>query len=100
MEEQPHGNAPLRNARQGAAARGIHDLQALADGELTPRGSPEASPRRPPGRPSTPKDTTTAERVSKEMRRTNPQEIAVSDPSTGSGSCSLGVRTHPPSHLR
>jgi hypothetical protein len=55
---------PLRNARQGAAARGIHDLQALADGELTPRGSPgPARVRRWPDR--RPEDTTSAERVSK-----------------------------------
>ena len=56
MEEQPHGNAPLRNARQGAAARGIHDLQALADGELTPRGSPGAGPRPPLARPDQPQE--------------------------------------------
>jgi len=78
MEEQPHGNAPLRNARQGAAARGIHDLQALADGELTPRGSPGAGPRPPLARPD------------------QPAGDPVSDPSTGSGSRPQGVHTHPP----
>jgi hypothetical protein len=78
MEEQPHGNAPLRNARQGAAARGIHDLQALADGELTPRGSPGAGLRPPLARPD------------------QPAGDPVSDPSTGSGSRPQGVHTHPP----
>ena len=44
---------PLRNASQGGGACGIHDLQALADGELTHRGSPEAGPRPPlPRRPA------------------------------------------------
>ncbi len=75
MKEQPHGNAhpppsdsepdlPLRKARQGEAARGIHDLRGLADGELTYRVSPEAGPRPPLAGPPAPEDTTSAEGLS------------------------------------
>jgi hypothetical protein len=38
---------PLRNARQGGDARGIHDLLAVTDSQLTHGGSPAAGPRPP-----------------------------------------------------
>ena len=98
MEEQPHGNAPLRNARQGAAARGIHDLQALADGELTSRGSPGAGPRPPLARPPALRHHERRE-VLEVSAPDQPAGDPVSDPSTGSGSRPQGVHTHPPASL-
>ena len=55
---------PLRNARQGGAARGIHDLQTPARWRTDAQGQPRGRPASTAGPTAGPQDTTRAERLS------------------------------------